>query len=123
MTDSENNRGQLTPFIKQRMEEFLGRETDVVELQLMPYLAYVMVNDQRLRPNKINQEERTILTKLRKEGYVDGGISGFAMSRDYWDFCQDILWFAYVAYRAAPFEALETANEARAALQKGQDNE
>lgn len=92
------NRGELTPFIKARMEAFLGRETTVAELRLLPYIGFVMVNDRAIDPKKVNREERDILALWRAAGYIEGGMSGLALTREFYDFVQDILFFGYVAY-------------------------
>lgn len=91
-------RGELTPFIKARMEAFLGRETTVAELHLLPYIGFVMVNDRAIKPEKINREERDILALWRAAGYIEGGMSGLSLTREFYDFIQDILFFGYVAY-------------------------
>jgi hypothetical protein len=95
-------RGQLTPAIKAKMDAFLKWDTGRTELHLIPYLQYVMVNDQRLDPNKISRSERDILSKLREHGHIEGGASELTVTPEFWDFMCDILWDAYVAYEAAP---------------------
>ena len=92
-------RGQLTEEIKAKSKELLGYEIDVVELRLMPYVHYVMTNDQRIDPRKCNQDDRDILSKWRKAGHIEGGASGLSITRDFYDILCEILWMAYVAYR------------------------
>jgi hypothetical protein len=89
-------RGALSPQIQELCKEFLGREISTVELRLMPYIDYVMKNNQRIDPSKINQEEREVLSTLRKEGYIEGGASGLSITKEYYDFIQQILWLGYV---------------------------
>ena len=89
-------RGQLTPDIQALCKEFLKREITDTELRLMPYLDYVMKNEQKLDPRKINQDERDILQILRQEGHIEGGASGLAMTKEYYDFAQEVLWLGYV---------------------------
>ena len=89
-------RGELSPQIQALCKEFLGREITVRELRLMPYIDFVMKNEQRIDPRKINQEEREILSVLRKEGHIEGGWSGLSISKEYYDFVQQILWLGYV---------------------------
>lgn len=91
-------RGQLTPAVKEKMEKFLGRETSVTELRLYPYLTYLMVNEQRVDPAKCNQDDRDVMRLLKDAGYIEGGASGLSMSKEFWDFAQDVLWDTYVAY-------------------------
>lgn len=89
-------RGCLTKRIEEMSEKFLGRKMTQTELRLMPYLQYVMMNSQKLEPNKINQEEREILRTLKNEKHIEGGASGLSMTREYWDFLCDVLWYSYV---------------------------
>lgn len=108
-------RGQLTAEIKAKAVEMLNRANDRPnmkrtasikvrnftqdELRLMAYVQYVMVNDQKLDPRKINQKERKILARWRERGWIEGGASGLAMTKEFWDAMSEILWLGYVAYR------------------------
>jgi len=61
-------RGAITNEIKGKAQDLLGIEDmSVKELRLMPYIQSVMVNDQKIDPNKINSEERKILSGWRKK--------------------------------------------------------
>lgn len=60
-----------------------------------------MMNNQRIDTNRINGEERQILSDLRSAGHIEGGASGLEMTREFWDFLGDILFDTYVAHRAA----------------------
>lgn len=91
-------RGELTETVKNKIETFMGRKTSVRELRLIPYLHYQMVNDQRINPNQINTEEREILSLWRKAGHIEGGASGLSITKEFWDFMNEILFLAYVAY-------------------------
>lgn len=92
-------RGQLTPAVKRFMEEFLGRETTQTELRLIPYIAYEAVNNQKVDPARVNLEERGIMRLWKNDGHFEGGMTGVAITREFWDFMQGVLWLAYVAYR------------------------
>lgn len=100
-----SKRGEFSPFIKSKMEAFLGRESSRTELRLLPYLHYVMVNEQRIEPLKVNQDERLILSQLREAGHIEGGAAGLAITREFYDFICDVVFYAYVAHEEAPFEA------------------
>jgi hypothetical protein len=89
-------RGQLTERIKQRSKELLGYEIGVVELRLMPYVQYVMMNDQRIDRQKVNQADRDILAKWRKAGHIDGGAGGLQITRAFWDIICDICFLGYI---------------------------
>ena len=73
----QSGRGKLTPEIKAKSEELLGYAITQRELRLMPYIQHVMMNDQRLDLNRINSEEREIVSNWRKHGFLEGGADGY----------------------------------------------
>lgn len=89
-------RGQLTERIKAKSMELLGYEMDVVELRLMPYIIYVMTNEQRIDPNRVNAAERDILKKWRDLKFIEGGASGLSISRKFYDILNEIIFLGYV---------------------------
>lgn len=93
-------RGQLTERVKSISKTFLGREISQTELRLYAYLDYTIKNSQKITPNHCNQDDRAILQKLRKEEYIEGGASGLALTREFYDYMQEVLWWGYVAYES-----------------------
>jgi len=92
-------RGMTTPKIQKLAKELLGIESlSIRELRLMPYIQYVMVNDQKIDPRKINSEERAIFMDWKKEGWVVGGMTGLSITKEFWDAINEIMWIAYVVY-------------------------
>lgn len=89
-------RGQLTERIKQRSKELLGYEIDIVELRLMPYIQYVMVNDQKIDIRKCNQEDRDVLSNWQSEGYIQSGISKLRITKEFWNIVCEIVFLSYV---------------------------
>jgi len=89
-------RGKLTDDISKKATELLGIDITVRELRLMPYIQYVMMNDQRIEPRKINKEEREILSKWRDKKWIEGGASGLTITKTFWDAINEILWLGYV---------------------------
>lgn len=89
-------RGQLTNEIQEFARSFLGREITTRELRLYPYLDYVMKNEQKIEPKRVNQEERDILQKLREENHIEGGASGLSMTKEFYDYINQVLWLGYV---------------------------
>ena len=89
-------RGMLTERVKAKTKELFGYEFTIKELRLLPYLQYVMMNTQILEPKHIDCEERKILSKWRKAGYVEGGASGMAITKEFWDKMNAVLWLGYV---------------------------
>lgn len=90
-------RGQVTPDTDRIATAFLGRPLTQVELRMIPYIDYVMKNAQAIVPAKVNTEERRFLSFLRKQDHIEGGAAGMAVTREFYDFMQEILWFSYVA--------------------------
>ena len=76
----EQKRGQLTQRIKDKSKELMGYEISQTELRLMPYIQYVMLNNQTLEPSRINKEEKDILSIWRGYNFIDGGASGLKIS-------------------------------------------
>ena len=90
-------RGQLNPKVQEIAEKYLGRALkSTSELKLLPYLDYLMKNEQKINPLKINQEERDLLKELKQEGHIAGGACGLQMTKEFYDAIQQILWQAYV---------------------------
>lgn len=89
-------RGVLTEKIQSIAKEKLGREITVLELRLMPYIQFVMMNEQKLDIRKINEKEKKILHQWRLEEYIEGGASGMSITKEFWDAMCEILFEAYV---------------------------
>jgi len=89
-------RGQLTQRIKDKSKELLGYEMDVTELRLMPYILTVMMNEQKIKPEHCNQDDRGILSKWRKADYIEGGASGLQITEEFWNIICEIVRLGYV---------------------------
>ncbi len=92
----EQLRGQLTDRIKKKSVELLGYEMDTTELRLMPYVLTVMMNGQRIDPAKLNQDDRDILSKWRKAGHIEGGMSGLQITEEFWNIICEVVRLGYV---------------------------
>ena len=92
----EQHRGQLTDRIKIKSKELLGYEITQKELRLMVYIQYVMVNEQKIDPNRISPDERRILSGWRKLGQIEGGASGLGITKEFWDTTCEIIFLGYV---------------------------
>lgn len=91
------SRGKVTDAVTEAANRLLGiDEITTQELRLMPYVQYVMMNEQRLDPNKINAAERKILGRWKEAGWIEGGAGGMAITKEFWDALSEILWLSYV---------------------------
>lgn len=91
-------RGQLTTAIQEKAVAFWGREIDQEELRLYPYVHYCAINSGKLDPAKMNLEERLILRKWKDAGHFEGGITEINMTKELFDFINEMLWMGYFAY-------------------------
>jgi len=89
-------RGKLTDEIQGLAKNFLGREITTAELRLYPYLDYVMKNNQCIEPSRIIQADRDILKILKHERHIEGGASGLSMTKEFYDYINQVLWLGYV---------------------------
>ncbi len=89
-------RGELTEAIQKIAKEKIDREITLTELRLIPYIQYIMVNEQKLEPIRISPEERAVLKKWKEEDYIEGGATGLAITKEFWDFMCEILFESYV---------------------------
>ncbi|MDU5780722.1 MAG: hypothetical protein E6Z83_07920 [Pantoea sp.] len=91
-------RGQLTIQIKSLASELLGKEISQVELRLMPYAQYCLMNGKSIDPQRVNLAEREVISDWRKRGFIEGGASGLGVTKEFWDAINQILWLGYIAY-------------------------
>lgn len=89
-------RGVLTQEITDTSMRLLNVRISQEELRLMPYIQHVMMNNQRIDPNKISSDERKILSSWRGRGWVSGGAGGLSISKHFWSAINEILWLGYV---------------------------
>ena len=90
------SRGALTDKIQELAKGFLGREITVKELRIYPYLDYVMKNEQHIKPALMANDERPILRLLKDAGHIEGGAAGLTITRKFYNYMNDVLWYGYV---------------------------
>lgn len=89
-------RGVLTKEVQKIANKYIGREISKDELRLLPYIQYIMMNEQKLDLIKINPKERQIFMQWKKDGYCEGGITGLSITKEFWDFMCEVLFQSYV---------------------------
>lgn len=62
----------------------------------MPYIQYCVTNNQNIDPNKVNQEEREILSKWREDRHISGGAVDLQITRQFWNIICEIIFLGYV---------------------------
>ena len=97
-------RGVLTKEVQEIAKKHIGREIDRTELRLIPYIQYVMVNEQRLDISKIKQDERVVLRKWKDAKLIEGGASGLSITEEFWNFLCEILFQSYVKQKGEKCE-------------------
>lgn len=94
--ENEFKRGMLTPEITIKALEVLDTEITQVELRLMAYVQYLLTNSENIDPNKVNSDDRVALNLWRHRGWIEGGASDLAVTKEFWDAMGEILWLGYV---------------------------
>ena len=89
-------RGSLTKRIKVKSKELLGYEINQTELRLMPYVLYVMMNEQKIDIRHCNQDDREVLQKWREAGHIEDGASGLQITEEFWNIICEIVRLGYV---------------------------
>ena len=89
-------RGAITDKIQEIAKKHLKREITTTELRLLPYIQFVMMNEQKLDIAKINSEERKVLALWKKKDLIEGGAGGLSICKEFWDFMNEVLWEGYV---------------------------
>lgn len=90
------NRGIVTSSVNEKAKKFLGREITVTELRLYPYIDYCLKNGGFYDRKKIDHTENQILIKLENEKHIDRCGNMFFISKEFYDFMNDVLWDSYV---------------------------
>lgn len=80
--------------------EFTGKINTIARsrkhVRLVPYIHYLACNGCRIDPNKINHDERQIVSEWRNAGYMEGGASEMVrVSKEFWDMMNQVLWVNY----------------------------
>lgn len=109
-------RGKATQAVVEKARELLGiNRLSRMELRLIPYVQYCLVNDRRLDPARLNQYERTILSSWRRRGWIEGGASrdSLRVSKEFWDAMSELMWLAYANWDETGLPASEEVDNER----------
>ena len=89
-------RGVLTEEMQEIAMDFLKRGITTRELKLMPYLFYTLHNSKIIDYGKISSKEQEILNRLKKEGHLSCSEEKVSVTKEYFDYGNEILWLGYV---------------------------
>lgn len=93
------NRGMLTNKIQESCRLFLGRDITQKKLRLYPYIDYSIKNMcQGWSYDKLSKEELDILCNLYNERHLIYSPEKITVTREFYNFMQDILAQSYVGY-------------------------
>lgn len=97
MPNTAQKRGELTKRIKLASKRLLGYEITQQELRLMPYIQFVVTNEQYIDRSKINREESEIISEWSEKGYVERSYDGtLTISKEFFMAICEILYLGYV---------------------------
>lgn len=91
-------RGSLTKEIQELAVSFLGREIDIRELRLYPYIDNVVKNFNDFSRDRVNAEEYKIIKGLEENGYIILIAGKLFISREMYDFISSVLALSYVDF-------------------------
>lgn len=101
--ERKNKRGMLTEEAKKIYFDFTGEELTREVLRLFPFLHYTVTNSHKIEGDKINGEERKILSEYHKAGYISrhmnaqsGKIEVEISDYGFYEMMSKILFVSYV---------------------------
>lgn len=90
-------RGSINGAVRAKSQEVLGYEMTLSELRLIPYIGYLMMNEQRLDIRKVNDAEWKIIDKWKDKGFMTvNNIQEVTITKQFWDAISEIQWLCYV---------------------------
>lgn len=89
-------RGQLTPRIKTASQKLLGYKINQIELRLMPYYQFRLLNNQTIDPVHLNEQDFDILHKWQSKKFITITNSRIHISKKFWDAMSELIFLGYV---------------------------
>ena len=92
-------RGVLTESIKRMAFNYFAKDISEVELRLMAYIQFILMNEKVVDNNKVNMEELDIIEGWLSKGYlIKDEDSKLSCRVDFWDIMCRILYVSYVNF-------------------------
>ena len=89
------SRGELTDKVKKLSKTLFGYEIDVTELRLIPYIFHCITNSQNIDLRRVNQQDREILKKWKKQNYITSPASDLMVSSEFYEIMSKMLKVGY----------------------------
>ena len=89
-------RGMISKEVQEISKRMIGREINQEELRLLPYIQYVLMNEQYFDMRKLNAPEHDILSLWESEGFYFPSPTKIAVTKKFWDFMSEVLFQSYV---------------------------
>jgi hypothetical protein len=90
-------RGAMTEKIDTISISMIHRKISQKELRLMPYIQYVLENEQTIDIRRINQVEKQILDSWSGEGFLIGDyLDKVVVTKEFWNLICEVIWESYV---------------------------
>ena len=90
-------RGMLTPEVLEKAKDLLNvGKFSQVELRLMPYVQYTIMNGGKLEREKLNNEEREVLKDWEVKNWIDLNQLEIRVTKPFFDAMNELLWLTYV---------------------------
>ena len=100
-TEKKGSRGELTAEAIALGNKLLGFDMTKDELRMLPYIQYCVMNFGKMEVRCINGEDRKILSKFQKLGFLSrhlrstGDVIDIRVTKEFWDKMNQILWLTY----------------------------
>ena len=90
-------RWMLTPEVLEKAKDLLNvGKFSQVELRLMPYVQYTIMNGGKLEREKLNNEEREVLKDWEVKNWIDLNQLEIRVTKPFFDAMNELLWLTYV---------------------------
>lgn len=84
--------------VRGRFEKVTGLRLTREVIRLLPYIQYVLMNEQRFDRAKVSQEEHTIIRNLIEKGCLLDHNGRIRCSLEFWISLNEVLYLSYVDY-------------------------
>lgn len=91
-----DNGGDL--MVRAHFEKLTGIRLDEDNIRLLPYIQYVLMNEQMFDRSKITLEGKAIIQELKAKGCLIDYKGRIRCTLEFWTVLNEVLYLAYVDY-------------------------